>query len=82
MKAVFGLLSLVIVLAGMGVLAKKNLRSAQDGLAQQSQHLPTGQQSPTSAGNVADQSRQIQQQYRQQLESALQAPRTELVEGQ
>ena len=82
MKAVFGLLSLVIVLAAMGLLAKKNLRSAQDGLAQQSQHLPAAQHVPPGSGNVGEQSRQMQQQYRQQLESALNAPRPEPADGQ
>lgn len=77
MKAVFGLLSLVIVLAAMGVVAKKNLHSSQDSLAAQTQRLPQGDNQSPAATNVGDQSRQLQQQYRQQLESALSAPRAE-----
>ena len=77
MKAMFGLLSLVIVLAAMGVVVKKGLRSSEASLAAQTQRLPATHNQPSATGNVADQSRQLQQQYRQQIESAISAPRAE-----
>lgn len=75
MKAVWGLLSLVVVLAVVGVLAQKSWRSSQESLARQTQSLPAGHNQASEAANVRDQSQQIQQQYRQQLESAINAPR-------
>ena len=75
MKAVFGLLSLVLVLAVVGVLARKGLHSSQETLTQQTLQAPAGHNQPSGTGNVREQSQQIRQQYRQQLESALNAKR-------
>ena len=75
MKAVWGLLSLVVVLAVVGVLAQKSWRSSQESLARQTRSLPAGHNQASEAANVRDQSQQIQQQYRQQMESAINAPR-------
>lgn len=80
MRAVFGVLSLVIVLAVVGVLAKKSWQTSQDSLARQTPSLPAGHNQGSEATNVREHSQhsqQIQQQYRQQLESALNAPRPE-----
>ncbi|QXZ10518.1 hypothetical protein KUF54_04655 [Comamonas sp. Y33R10-2] len=78
MRAVFGVLSLVVALAVVGVLVKKSWQSSQESLARQSPSLPAGHNQGSEAKAVREQSRQseqIQQQYRQQLESALNAPR-------
>ncbi|MBV8249545.1 MAG: hypothetical protein JO200_13965 [Comamonas sp.] len=75
MRAVWGLLGLVVVLAVVGVLARKSWHAGQESLARQTQALPTGHNQAPEAGQVGDQARQVQQQYRQQLESALSAQR-------
>ena len=77
MRAVFGLLSLVAVLAVVGVLVKKNWHSSQESLARQTQNLPSGHNQGPEPVDVREQSQQVQQQYRQQLESALNARRPE-----
>ena len=77
MRAVFGVLSLVVVLAVVGVLAKKSLHSSQESLARQAPSLPTGHNQNSEPVTVREQSQQVQQQYRQQLESALNARRPE-----
>ena len=78
MRAIFGLVSLVVVLAVVGVIAKKQLtatRSAVPALA-----VPSMEGAPTLKTNpdatVKVQSQQIQQQYKQALESAMQQPRS------
>lgn len=63
MRALFGVVSLLLVLAIVGVLAKKQLSPAP--LAPASAVGSTPQQ----------QSQQIQQQYRQKLEGAMQQAR-------
>lgn len=75
MRAVMGLLSLVVVLAVVGVLAKKSLHSSQESLERQAPSLPAGHNQASEPTSVSEQSRQVQQQYRQQLESALNAQR-------
>ena len=75
MRAVFGVLSLVIVLAVVGVMAKKSWQSSQESLARQTPSLPAGHNQGSEAATVREHSQQVQQQYRQQLESALNAPR-------
>lgn len=78
MRAVFGVLSLVVVLAVVGVLAKKSWQSSQESLARQTPSLSAGHNQGSEADNVREHSQQVQQvqqQYRQQLESALNAPR-------
>ena len=84
MRAVFGMLSLVVVLAAVGLLAKKQLGGSY--LALPVLASPTSSTSPTSpdgrASTVVDptatvkvQSQHIQLQYKQALDSALQTPR-------
>ena len=75
MRAVFGVLSLVVVLAVVGVLAKKSLHSSQESLTRQTLPASAGHNQPSETGNVREQSQQIQQQYRQQLDSALSVQR-------
>ncbi|MDR2297102.1 MAG: hypothetical protein LBE30_01990 [Comamonas sp.] len=76
MRAVWGLLSLVVVLAVVGVLVQKSWRSSRESLTRQTSSQPAGHNRASESGNVRDQSQQIQQQYRQQLESAINAPRS------
>ena len=75
MRAVLGLLSLVVVLAVVAVLAKKNWQGSQENLARQTPSMPAGHNQYSEPTSVREHSQQVQQQYRQQLESALNAPR-------
>ena len=79
MRAIFGVLSLLIVMVVVGVLAKKQLGAVSAApiyqqnpvLVDQSVTLPV-----TSAGATLQvQSQQIQQQIRQSVEAAVQQPR-------
>ena len=77
MRAVFGLLSLVVVLAGVGLLAKKQLtanRQAAPALALPA--LPGASSAVDANATVKVQSQQIQQQVGQTLESAAQQRRS------
>ena len=75
MRFFFGLIGLVVVLAIVGTLVKQQLAS-QKALAPA---LPALQVpgAPTPTWNVREQSQQIQQQYKQALDAALQQPRPE-----
>jgi hypothetical protein len=64
MRALFGIVSLVVVLAIVGILAKKHLGA-------QSTALPTA--NPTATPQ--QQSQQIQQQVKQSVEAAMQQAR-------
>ena len=70
MRGMFGLIGLVIVLALVGLLAKKQLTATQAPVP--ALQVP-GQPAPT--GNVRAQSQQIQQQVQQQMDSLMQQPR-------
>ena len=76
MRAVIGMVSLLLVLAVVGLLAKKQLtgtRSAVPVLVQPAGDLPNvGAAAPTS---VRTQSQQVQQQYKQAVEGLVQQPR-------
>lgn len=63
MRAVFGVVGLLVALAIVGVVAKKQLQATGTSL---SQAAPAA-----SAGNVAQQSRQIQQQVQTDIAKAL-----------
>lgn len=71
MRALFSLVSLLLVLAIVGVLVKKQLSPAPPATADGSVLLPV----PAGGSTVRQQSQQIQQQYRQDLERALQQVR-------
>lgn len=75
MRAVFGLVGLVVVLAIVGLLAKKQLAATRSPIA--SLPAATGAADPASAptGTVRDQSQQIQQQVKQQVEGLMQQAR-------
>ena len=75
MRFFFGLIGLVVVLAIVGTLVKQQLASQKA----PAPGLPALQVpgAPTPTGNVREQSQQIQQQYKQALDAALQQPRPE-----
>ena len=87
MRAVFGMLSLFVVVAAVGLLVKKQLGGSYLAIpALASPTATTSTTSPTSpdgrASTVVDptatvkvQSQHIQLQYKQALDSALQTPR-------
>ena len=72
MRFFFGLIGLVVVLAIVGTLVKQQLAS-------QKAVVPALQVpgAPAPTGNVREQSQQIQQQYKQALDAAMQHPRSE-----
>lgn len=67
MRFVFGLLGIVLALAIVGTLVKKQMDATR-------LTAPPGLSAPDGkpASNVREQSQQMQQQYKQQLESTLQ----------
>lgn len=80
MRGVFGLLSVILTLALVGVLVKKQMSpvAVAPGLAPLSAPAGTGG-TPVSVNPAAlqQQSQQIQQQYKQAIDQAMQATRTE-----
>lgn len=72
MRLVFGIMSLLVVLAVVGVLVKKQL-----GTAAAPQNAPLAGQVTAAPGtkNLQLQSRQLEQQIRQSTEAAMQRPR-------
>lgn len=73
MRAVFGLVGLVVVLAIVGLLAKKQLAAMRAPIPA----LPTatGAAAPASTPTVRAQSQQMQQQVKQQMEGLMQQAR-------
>ncbi|KRD13946.1 MULTISPECIES: hypothetical protein [Acidovorax] len=77
MRAVFGLVGLVVALAVVGVVVKKQM-SAMRTPVPTLQTTATGAPAPTTSagsGTVRDQSQQIQQQVKQQVEGLMQQAR-------
>lgn len=77
MKGILGLLGLLLSLAIVGVLVKKQLASTQQTLPALQVPMATDPQSSASSPvtTVREQPQPLQQQYRQALEGALQQPR-------
>lgn len=79
MRSIFGVLGLLLALAMVGLLVKKQLASSQQALPALAIPVSTssGEKStPTkSLGTVKEQSQQIQQQYKQALDAAMQQAR-------
>ena len=73
MRGVFGVVGLVVALAIVGVLAKKQLASTQAVVP--SLQVPGAAPVPAPTGTVREQSQQVQQQYKQALEAAMQQAR-------
>lgn len=71
MRAVLGIVSLLLVLAVVGMLAKKQLSSARSAVPVLLQ--PSGGTAPPAS--VRTQSQQLQQQYKQAVEGLVQPPR-------
>ncbi len=74
MRGVFGIVGLLLVVAVVGLLAKKQISSVND------IKVPVpGVAAPAvnPAGNVQQQSQQIQQQFKAAAEAAVQQPRPE-----
>lgn len=69
MRVVFGVLSLLLVVAVIGLLAKKQMKSVTE------IHVPTLSASAAAGGNVQQQSQQIQQQFKAAAEAAVQQAR-------
>lgn len=77
MKGIFGLVGLLVALAVVGVLVKKQLGATSQivpALQAPSPNNPDGSASATD-GTFKAQSQQIQQQYKQAVDATLQAPR-------
>jgi len=68
MRIVFGVLSLLVVAAIIGILSKKQLAAVSTLPAVPG--LPAS--APAPSGNVSQQSQQIQQQYKQAIDGAMQ----------
>ena len=75
MRALFGLVGLVVVLAIVGLLAKKQLAATRSPVP--ALQTATGAAAPASAptGTVREQSQQMQQQVKQQVEGLMQQAR-------
>ncbi|MBN9627843.1 MAG: hypothetical protein ABS39_02965 [Acidovorax sp. SCN 65-28] len=75
MRAVFGLMGLVVVLAIVGLLAKKQLAAMRAPVP--ALQTATGAAGPASAptGTVREQSQQMQRQVKQQVEGLMQQAR-------
>jgi hypothetical protein len=73
MRGLFGLVGLVVVLAVVGLLAKSQLSAVRAPAVE----MPGVTAGPASApaGNVREQSRQMQDQVRQQMEGLMQQAR-------
>lgn len=69
MRMIFGVLSLLFVVAVVGFLAKKQLASVSE------IKLPPAALTVTPGGNVQQQSQQIQQQFKAAAEAAVQQAR-------
>ncbi len=75
MMRIFGLLGVLVALLAVGLLVKKQLTAVTAPLpALQAPAAPGAATAPVT-GNAAQQSQQIQQQFKQAVEGAMQAPR-------
>lgn len=70
MRAIFGVLSLLLVLAVVGLVVKKQLAANQQAIPALAQPA-----SAQAGGTVQQQSQQIQQQYKQAIDAATQQAR-------
>lgn len=79
MKGLFGLVGLLLSLAIVGVLVKKQLASTQQIVPSLELPVPANSDGASTAptGTVKEQSQQIQQQYKQALDAAMQKSRAE-----
>ena len=75
MRAIFGVLGLLVVLAMVGLLVKKQLASTQQAVPGLQVPDAVNKASDKADSTVRQQSQQIQQQYKQALEGAMQQAR-------
>lgn len=75
MKAIFGVLSLLIVLAVVGTLVKKQITGVAPISVAPQQAGQVADPASAPHGNAQQQSQQIQQQVRQSLDAAMQQAR-------
>lgn len=76
MRGLFGLVGLVVVLAVVGLLAKNQLSAVRaPAVAVPGAAAVTADPASAPAGNVREQSRQMQDQVRQQMEGLMQQAR-------
>ena len=75
MRGMFGLVGLLLVVAIVGLLAKKNLSSLTGAPAPAATSAGVALPTTTPGATVKEQSQQIQQQVKQQVETAVQQPR-------
>jgi uncharacterized membrane protein YraQ (UPF0718 family) len=73
MRIIFGLVSLLIVVAIVGILTKKQLSAVTQLPNTASTTTPTTAGSTAAPGNIAEQSKQIQTQVKDQMNEALKA---------
>lgn len=82
MKGMFGLIGLIVVLGIVAFVLKSQLASTRDAESARSALVisPESTKAPVvdPLGDVRQQSQNIQQQYKQSLEQALQAPRPQV----
>ncbi|MFY3384976.1 hypothetical protein [Paracidovorax sp. MALMAid1276] len=75
MRGMFGMVGLVVVLALVGVLVKKQMTATRAPVQAVPALAPASAQAPAQAATVRDQSQQIQQQVRQQMDTLMQQTR-------
>lgn len=73
MRGLFSLVGLLVVLAAVGLLVKKQMNAVRVAVPSQQMPAETPALAPSATGNVAQQSQQIQQQVKQAMEGAMQA---------
>ena len=74
MKALFGLVGLLLALVIVGVVVKKQLDTTSQRVPALAPTVPGGTASAPAA-TVREQSQQVQQQYKQAVEGLMQQPR-------
>lgn len=82
MRAVLGIVSLLVVLALVGLLTRKSLDATRSTLPDVQAPATSGAATPAAlpAGTVREKSQSIEQQYKQALENALHQQRPEPAE--
>lgn len=77
MRAMFGVLGLLVALGAVGLIVKKQLAANRQALPVLAAPAPAGPDGANTkpASTVQEQSQQIQQQYKQAVEGAMQQAR-------
>lgn len=72
MRGLFGLVGLLVVLAVVGTLVRKQMTAVRIAVPAQQMPADVPALAASATGNVAEQSQQIQQQVKQAMENAMQ----------